>query len=86
MDTGEFPTFDPDTPSNVSMGEVYRGQQRLEKEFGRVSRRLDRMFEENIPHRLSNLEKQRDWAVRIVMSGVIVGLLSLLFVTGGTIA
>lgn len=82
MDTGEFPTYEQDTPQRVSLGEVYRGQQRLERQFGRLANKLDDIFEQNIPHRVSNLEKQRDWFLYIVVGAVIMGVLGLLFATG----
>lgn len=86
MDTGEHPTYEPGTPQRVSLGEVYRGQQRLEKQFGRLADRLDEVFEQNIPARVNNLEKWRDWSLRIVIGGVIVALMGLLFATGGSVA
>lgn len=84
-DTGEFPTYEPGTPQRVSLGEVYRGQRRLEKQFTRLDQKLEIIFEKNIPSRVRDLEVWRDWTIRVITGTVIVGILSLLFATGGAV-
>lgn len=89
MDTGEYPTYESDTPQRVSLGEVWRGQQRLEKQFneqfGGLNNKLDEIFKQNIPARVDNLEKWRDWSFRVVIGGIISALMIFLFATGGTV-
>lgn len=60
--------LDPETPANVSLGEVYRLVQRVDRNVVRVRSKLDDHVDAtgDLPRRVESLESGRTWLTRAV--------------------
>ena len=69
-------------PGEWSMSEIVRSLQRIEQTLASLPTRIEQELKfQTLDERVSGLETAKEWAVRLVLGFVVVGVLSAAFVT-----